>query len=389
MYPRIATLLVILMPALVHAGEWDVSGYLSADLRLFSHDPAFPGQNDKPEWSLAAQPELRWRSDDGDQRINLIAFARGDAADDERNHIDIREAFWSIEGDDWDLTIGLNKVFWGVTESRHLVDVINQTDLVEDIDTEDKLGQPMINLNLQRDWGLIELYLLPGFRERTFPGIEGRLRTPVHVSNSSRYESSATDLHTDIAVRYSHYFGDMDIGLHVFHGTNREPRFSFGNNHLVPNYEQMSQFGIDLQYTREAWLWKFEGLIRHTQDETFHAFVAGVEYTFFGVTDAGADLGILAEWLYDDRRDLVPFDDDLFFGARLAFNDVSDSSVLAGMIIDPSTDEKSFSVEAETRFNDHLTGELRIRTFSSEKVTDALAAIEKDDYVQLRLTWYY
>ena len=49
--------------------------------------------------------------------------------------------------------MGIDKVFWGVIESRHLVDYINQTDGVEDVDGEDKLGQPMINLGLQRDWG--------------------------------------------------------------------------------------------------------------------------------------------------------------------------------------------------------------------------------------------
>ena len=41
---------------------------------------------------------------------------------------------------DWSLSIGLGKVFWGVTEFNHLVDVINQTDLVEGIDGEAKLG---------------------------------------------------------------------------------------------------------------------------------------------------------------------------------------------------------------------------------------------------------
>ena len=86
-------------------------------------------------------------------RISIVGFARADSQDDERSHADLREAYWGYESDDWDVIIGVNKVFWGVTESRHLVDVINQTDLVEDIDQEDKLGQPMINIATQRNWG--------------------------------------------------------------------------------------------------------------------------------------------------------------------------------------------------------------------------------------------
>jgi len=54
--------------------------------------------------------------------------------------------------------------FWGVTEFQHLVDIINQTDLVENIDTEDKLGQPMINLALINDWGTVDLFIMPYFR---------------------------------------------------------------------------------------------------------------------------------------------------------------------------------------------------------------------------------
>ena len=77
---------------------------------------------------------------------------------------------------DWELRLGIGKVFWGVTESRHLVDTINQSDGVEDIDGEAKLAQPMATLSWIRDWGVVELLVLPYFRERTFAGVEGRPR---------------------------------------------------------------------------------------------------------------------------------------------------------------------------------------------------------------------
>ena len=76
-------------------------------------------------------------------------------------------------------------------ESRHRVDYINQTDGVEDVDGEDKLGQPMLNLGLQRDWGDLNFFYLPYFRERTFPGTKGRLRAPLVVdTDRARYEAS-------------------------------------------------------------------------------------------------------------------------------------------------------------------------------------------------------
>ena len=195
-------LLGLAASAAAPAGEWDVSGFVGLETRWFWNDPQFPGQDDGVEGSLILQPEFRWRGDDDRHRLSFILHARGDSRDPERSKIDLREGYWGFEADDWDLVVGVNKVFWGVAESRHLVDVINQTDAVEDLDQEDKLGQPMINLNLQRDWGRLEFYLLPWFRERTFPGPKGRLRTPLPVdTDRALYESSAEQAHLDLAAR--------------------------------------------------------------------------------------------------------------------------------------------------------------------------------------------
>ena len=148
----------------------------------------FAGQ-DRFEGSLSAGFEWLREWDDGRQAITLVPFFRYDSADDRRTHGDLREAFWSRIGDDWELHVGARRVFWGVTEFRHLVDIVNQTDLVENIDGEDKLGQPMVQLSLVRDFGLLDLYLLTGFRERTFPGSDGRLRPALPVAGHSKIET--------------------------------------------------------------------------------------------------------------------------------------------------------------------------------------------------------
>ena len=190
--------LALLLASPSFAGEWDLAGFVGVDSQAFLLDSKFPGQEDGVNLSLTVQPELYWRSDDGAQRFSMVGFARADLQDGERTHADLREALWGLDGNDWDLNLGVGKVFWGVAESRHLVDVINQADLVEDIDQEEKLGQPMINFNLQRDYGRFEFYVLPWFRERTFPGPDGRLRTPLPVdSGNPIYESSDRENHVD------------------------------------------------------------------------------------------------------------------------------------------------------------------------------------------------
>ncbi|MDJ0655833.1 MAG: hypothetical protein QNJ40_16830 [Xanthomonadales bacterium] len=390
-----AALALLMMAGSVHAGDWDFSGSVGLDTRGFLQEARFDQQDDGLHFSLALQPEWRWRSDDRRQRASIVGFVRADAKDPERSRFDLREAYWAAEGDDWDLTLGINKVFWGVTESRHLVDVINQTDLAEDIDQEEKLGQPMVNLNLQRDWGRVELYLLPHFRERTFPGRRGRLRPPLPVDGDNPvYRSSAARNHVDVAARYSHFLGDVDLGLYLFRGTSREPGFDMrsGGDSLTPVYEQMTQFGIDFQHTGEAWLWKFEGLVRSADSGSFAAMVGGFEYTFFGIRDSALDLGVLVEYLYDGRGDSAPptpFDDDVFVGARVALNDASDSSLLVGAVVDRGSGEAFFNLEAERRLTDQLSAELRFRGFSNAGPGDALFPFQRDDYLQLNLSWYF
>ena len=124
---------------------------------------------------------------------------------------------------DWTLFAGAGKVFWGKTEAHHLVDIINQTDSVEDIDTEDKLGQPMINLTLERDWGALDLFFLPYFRERTHPGERARLRGAFPVLENAVYTSGAGRGHPDFAVRWSYFTNSLDLAVSAFRGTSREP----------------------------------------------------------------------------------------------------------------------------------------------------------------------
>ena len=377
------------------AEDWDLTGFVGFDTQAFWLDGQYQGQENGLNPSLMLQPEFYWRSDDSRQRVTIVGFARLDSVDDERSHADLREAYWGIDGDGWDLTAGISKVFWGVTESRHLVDVINQTDLVESIDEESKLGQPLVNINLQRDYGRFGLYVMPYFRERTFPGVDGRFRAPLVVDTDNPiYESGDEEHHIDLALRYSHYIGDVDIGAHVFEGTSREARFVIApeGDRLLPVYDQMTQFGVDVQYTAEAWLWKLEAIARDTRVDSFLAAVGGFEYTFYGVKNSSADVGVLFEYLYDGRNALSPptgADNDLFVGTRLALNDADDTSVLAGVAVDLNTQELFLNIEAERRFGDNLSVELQLRSFMNAEPGDALFTVEQDDYLQLRLSWYY
>lgn len=386
--------------AAAESGEWNFSGSAGVELRWFLDDAAIPGQLEDDQASLILEPEIRWRSSDRAHQINVVPFYRWDAADDERSHGDLREGYYRYVGSDWEILAGVSKVFWGVSESRHLVDVINQADTLEDIDEEDRLGQPMIQLALNRNWGRLEFFSLPGFRERPFPGTAGRLRTPFLIdADDAVYESGAGNRRVDWAVRWSQVFGDWDVGLHAFHGNGREPSLRFTPvepagppPRIVPYYNVTSQVGVDVQYTREAWLFKLEAIGREGQGSTFAAAVGGFEYTFYQLGGRAADLGLLAELLYDGRDAAAPFtafDDDTFVGARLAFNDTQDSSILLGAVVDNDDGSVAAFLEVGRRVGRHVTLELEGRLFLNVDPAGELAALDADSFLALRGSWNF
>lgn len=378
------------------AGEFAFSGSVAVELRGFADEPAFSGQLDGGQGSLILNPEFRWSLSGDKNQVMIEPYFRLDGEDDERTHFDLRQAYWRYAADDWELLAGLNRVFWGVAESRHLVDIVNQTDLVEEIDGEDKLGQPMVNLAFQRNWGRLDLFLLPGFRDRTYPGADGRLRVPLPIdTDGARYQSGAGDRRLDLAARYSHYFGDFDLGVSYFHGTSREPLLTAraDGQALIPFYQVIHQFGVDAQYTRGAWLWKLEAMGRQIDGGRFAAGVGGLEYTFYQLGRSTVDLGLLAEYLWDDRDPVAAppttLEDDLFVGSRLAFNDTQDTAILLGTIVDAHDGSTAGLLEAERRLGSRFFLEVEARWFADVDDENLLASLQQDSFLTMRLSFHF
>lgn len=411
------------------AAAWDFRGEAALEGRYFTDSAGYAGYRHNA--STYAKGELYHEWNDRSDIFSFIPYARVDENDSERTHADIRELSWIHVADQWESRVGIRKVFWGVTEGRHLVDIINQTDLVDQVDGEEKLGQPMINLSTVQDWGIVDVYLLPGFRERTFPGEDGRPGTPVAVdTDNPLYESAAEDTRVDAAVRWQMFLGDWQVALSHFSGTSREPLLlpnlrdltpaeyqallNTGNlpagfdARLIPFYSIIDQSGLELQYLKEGWLWKLEAISRSGQGERFSALDAGFEYTQVGLFGSDMDLGYIVEYLWEDREPLFasPFEHDWLFGTRFTFNDIASTEILAGLIWDPETEEKVISLESSRRFGDRLKITLEGRFYTdtgtpptveqvflgaaTQRTADQpLSVYAEEDQVQLELVYYF
>ena len=390
--------------------EYEFSGRVSAEGRWFPEAGAFAGQRSLASGFVAA-PRLYLEDVDG-RSFTFAPFFRYDDADPRRTHFDVHEAYLLLFGEigesGWELRLGVDQLFWGVTESQHLVDIVNQVDFVEHPNGEAKLGQPMAHATWFGDWGTFEVFGMPYHRARTFQGRNGRLRLPFVVDDEHiEYESGAGPWHLDLASRYSHTFGPLDLGVSVFDGTSREPFLVPGADPdgapaLIQYYAQIRQFGLDAQVTVGSWLLKLEAIQRagarnlSGREEDYFATVFGGEYTFYSVAGSAVDLSVVSEWNYDGRgRDATPgrspnnLENDIFFATRFAFNDVQSTEMTVGFFTDASRATRTLAFEFDRRLSDAWSLHAEAIALLSVDEADLHYEMRSDSFVDLGLTYNF
>ncbi len=384
---------------------FDFSGKISVENRWFPQTNLYKHQS-RHSSGFVFEPEFYFENAEG-WSFTFVPFLRYDSADSRRTHADIREAYFLLFGelgdDEWELRIGVDRVFWGVIESNHLVDIINQVDTIEHIDLEIELGQLMAHATWSGEWGVAELFILPHHRERTFPSRDGRLRTEFIVDEDHpTYESSAEQWHVDFALRYSHNFGPFDIGISVFDGTSREPayipRLEPDGLILVPHYEKIRQFGLDAQMTLDAWIFKLEAIRRsgaknlRLEEDDYAAFVVGTEYTFYSVFDSPADFSVVGEWNYDERGEDATniFDDDLFFAIRYALNDIQDTTFFLSIMQDREHSTNVLFLEFDRRLSDQWSMNMEgFHPLDTDEKDVQIYPTRRDSFIELRLNYNF
>lgn len=382
-----------LLPALMVVGaimaarpldaQWE--GELSVHGRVFGPTAGRDRSNHEEELLLTGGYYRDW--DGGRQLLSIEPFLKLDPSG-ERSRLDLRQFAWGYRWDRWDLMVGFHEIFWGVVESRNLVDVVNQRDFVVGGIGYMKLGQPLVGLVTRQDWGTLELLLMPYFREQAFSGGAAALWTPVPVGeNEPQYRSGARNRHLDGAIRWSHSFGDWDVGVVQFAGTNRDPRLvpgldSEGRPTLRPYYDVVKQTSIDVQWTRGSWLWKIEAVTLDPEPGRYFAVAGGVELMF-------ADyLSAFGEYTYDSRGNAATtsFEDDFFIGGQLL---LQDGRVRAGTYLDRRSWNTVVSMRTDKRLSEVSLISLEVGVFVGREALEPPHARRQHDYLSLSFTRYF
>ena len=104
------------------------------------------------------------------------------------------------------------------------------------------------------------------------------------------------------------------------------------------------------------------------------------------------DIGLLGEYLYDERDELAltTLQNDMFFGSRIAFNDVQDTSILLGGIKDLEQSSTIFSIEASRRFGSSWTAEIEARIFNDIDTSELiLSNFQDDSFLRLSISRFF
>lgn len=370
----------------------ELSGNFKIDYRYYPNEALYDGQHEQ-YFSGYFQPEIYLEWNKGKQLFQFTGFGRIDQYDTYSTHADLREFYWQMLFKKWEISVGLKKIFWGVTESNHIVDVINQLDGYEGFDIEQKLGQPMVHFSWSPKWGTIDIIAMSYFRQLHFPGPEGRPRPPSLLDyDKTAYESDLNEYQPEIAVRWSHSFSIFDFGLSQFFGTSRAPIFQTTDTVTFnAYYEQIGQTGIDVQAYTGSMLWKAEGIYRTSNRKIIKSYVVGGEYTFSNILQTGADLGLILEYNFDDRGPelLTALDNDMFFGIRIALNDRQSSDLLGGYILDMANQTQRYFVEINRRLGDSWKLSIEASGFNNIDESEFIYLIRNDNYLKVSLAKYF
>ena len=250
----------------------------------------------------------------------------------------------------------------------------------------------MFKISYDEDWGLLDIYALIGFRERTFSGIKGRLRMPMTIdSDNPIYQSSLKNKRVDFAIRWSNYYDELEVALSHFSGTSREPRYLQSRKDLSmisPLYELIDQTGIEMQYLWGSLAIKAEVISRSGQEDRFTAATYGFEYTQVGILDTRIDLGWVIEANHDDRLESSP----AVVGTRITLNDIADTQVLSGFIYNERSEELGFLLEASRRIGNccsiSIEGMYFDDTNEDNNQFKLFQFFKEDDFLRIELIYY-
>jgi len=383
---------LVLLSSLLY-GEVAYKGYVGADTQAYLTKP--DGKH-PANFTLQQQLELSYNVGDFESAISLYAqedsydLSRDHAERNERTFVRLDELYAKYYFENDMIFGGRNIRFWGALEVNNIVDTFNTKDFRTDGLDPQKQGAWNLAYTHYTDSGEISLvvklyeeqqkmaaypyayYFFPKEAEGMPITYDATLQSKENLYRPTLYLNWSGSTESDYPIDYA-FIGQ--------YGFDSQRAFQQAVDYITPLVtlsEEAYLVAKVMSYNTMvvgSTLLKVEALATNVIDKNvssigkviddYYQVGLGVEHTLTGV-NGDADLGLIAEYYYYDTfkhsnniaTDLnlfQVFQNDLFVGFRYTFNDASDSSIVAGAIIDMEYNEQSYSFKYETRMFDVLS----------------------------------
>jgi hypothetical protein len=342
------------------ASAWTSQGAVGLESRVF-RDDGDPATQDHGVGMLG-RLELRHRHGPFEEKAR--GFGRLDGFDRERSTLIAEEAWVQVRGERARFRVGLDLVNWSATEAFHPADVINARNLDSDIESFEKVGEPMAALALRAlESTTVTLMFMPVYTRTRFPSPRSRLSfappgvdlrgKPLRIDRQGALTSS--ELGPQAAIQIRQVVGSADIAVHaVEHMDRLQPIVLLDPTTLAPRllYQTVRQVGGTYQQALGPVVAKLEGAYRRfvsarpeVADQTgplpgrSHGVVAaGLEYGITHLNGASSTLLLEGQAVLgvdqQTRLALDPFQRDVLVGWRFARNDEAGREVLVFAVAD-------------------------------------------------------
>jgi hypothetical protein len=399
-------------------GEVTSRGEVAVESRAFRDD----GDPVTVDRALAMFGRLEWRHQHAPFEEKVRGYGRADHYDRRRSTVVLEEAWLQLRRGRLRLRLGADLINWTATEAFHPADVINARNLDSDLENLEKVGEPMAALQL----GLIEgmtasLMFMPVRMKTLFPSPRSRLAFLPGVDLGQR--RLMVDRHghyTDVyfgpqaAFRVQQVVGGADLSAFVLEQVDRlQPLVGLdvARGVPVPVFLTVRQAGGTYQHVLGPVIAKVEAayrwfrqpseapplLIDPLPDRDHGTVAVGLEYGFphagggesTFILEGQAVLGVTEPV----RRQLSPFQRDVFAGYRVALNDEDSKELVVGGILDLErpADEYLLSLAYQQRLGETFSLRLGLRIFAApvEPIPLGLSAFRQADHLRLTLTRHF
>ena len=394
---------------------WFVKGESAFEARVFDDD----GDSRTEDVGLALTGRFEAKGSRGSWRSQVRLFGRADATDSDRRSVVVEEAWVEHRRGRWRFRVGAELFNWSATEAFHPADVVNSRNLDSDLESFEKLGEPIIGTIVRIPAGEVSAFYLPVRVDPKFPSAESRLsfapagwevEDPLWIGWDGEVDDD--DFGDQWLVRVLQSRGPADVDLHVLRHFDRSQPVVLVDperQSAQPVFLPVTQIGGTVQAVLGSWVAKLEWAHRTFEsgvltlpesgtvsvDQSDHQQVAmGVEYG----TDAG--LGATGTWLLeaqavvganrDDRASLSTFQRDVLVGYRHDWNDIPGRRLTVTLIGDiERSDEWLLSLAYFQRLGDSWGLDANLRWIDAEPrvPTDPVGLERLDGDHQLRFVF--